>query len=275
MEYRNRELWAAFAAILLITLTYFVSTVWLGEVPHSSDWIGHGIGILGFLLMVMTETLYSWRKRSRNARWGRMSGWLNFHIFTGIVGPYMVLLHSAWRFNGLAGITLLLTGIIVASGFVGRYIYTAVPRTVDGVEVESSQLEGQISALQAQIQIQLQQWSQVNPAAAQLLASLQSNPESQAGGNRLIFTRGLARQRERRQWRALRRKLDPDLRAQAEALDDLVKRQNTLKRQVASLTTARRTLALWHAVHVPIGLALFTAAAIHIVAAFYYATLLR
>ena len=104
MEYRNRELWAAFAAILLITLGYFVSTVWLGEIPHSSDWIGHGIGILGFLLMVMTETLYSWRKRSRNARWGRMSGWLNFHIFTGIVGPYMVLLHSAWRFNGLAGI---------------------------------------------------------------------------------------------------------------------------------------------------------------------------
>ncbi|MBU4034462.1 MAG: hypothetical protein KKG34_06645, partial [Proteobacteria bacterium] len=35
------------------------------------------------------------------------------HIFTGIVGPFMVLLHSSWQFNGLAGVTLLLTGVIV------------------------------------------------------------------------------------------------------------------------------------------------------------------
>jgi hypothetical protein len=34
-------------------------------------------------------------------------------------------------------------------------------------------------------------------------------------------------------------------------------------------------MALWHTLHVPIGLALFTAAFIHIVAAIYYATLLR
>ncbi len=43
MEYRNRELWAAFAAILLITLTYFVSTVWLGEDTafERLDWSWH------------------------------------------------------------------------------------------------------------------------------------------------------------------------------------------------------------------------------------------
>jgi hypothetical protein len=34
-------------------------------------------------------------------------------------------------------------------------------------------------------------------------------------------------------------------------------------------------MALWHTLHVPIGLALFTAALIHIGAAIYYATLLR
>jgi hypothetical protein len=45
--------------------------------------------------------------------------------------------------------------------------------------------------------------------------------------------------------------------------------------QLASLTTARRLLALWHAVHIPMGMLLFSAAIIHIVAAIYYATLLR
>jgi hypothetical protein len=34
-------------------------------------------------------------------------------------------------------------------------------------------------------------------------------------------------------------------------------------------------MAIWHTLHVPIGLALFVAALIHIGAAIYYATLLR
>jgi hypothetical protein len=33
-------------------------------------------------------------------------------------------------------------------------------------------------------------------------------------------------------------------------------------------------LALWHAIHIPLGMVLFSAAIIHIVAAVYYATML-
>jgi hypothetical protein len=131
--------------------------------------------------------LYSIRKRSRSARWGRMSSWLQFHIFTGLVGPYLVLLHSSWKFNGLAGATTLLTAIIVVSGFIGRYIYTRIPRNLDGIEQESP-----------------------------------------LGGV-----------------------------------------------QAAALVRARRLLAIWHTVHIPIGVALFASAFIHIGAALYYATLLR
>src|SRR5512143_4098718 len=144
MAQSNRELWASFIAIVLITLGYLFVVITLGSVPAASEFFGHSLGIVGFLLMLFTETLYTWRKRSRSARWGRMSSWLQFHIFTGLVGPYMVLLHSSWKFNGLAGVVMLLTVIIVLSGFVGRYIYTAVPRTADGVEMESYALEGQI-----------------------------------------------------------------------------------------------------------------------------------
>jgi hypothetical protein len=139
----NKELWLAFIAILVIALIYISMLVWLNGIPAASDFFGHSIGILGFVLMLMTETLYSIRKRSRSARWGRMADWLDFHIFTGIVGPFMVMLHSSWKYNGLAGLVTLLMIIVVASGFIGRYIYTAVPRTVDGVEIEPGQLEQQ------------------------------------------------------------------------------------------------------------------------------------
>jgi hypothetical protein len=180
----SREIWLALIAIFATTAIYAIVTQEMDQVPPASALFGHGIGILGFIMMLMTETLYSLRKRSRLARWGKMSSWLQFHIFTGIVGPYLVLLHSAWKFHGLAGAVMLFTVVIVVSGFIGRYIYTRIPRTAEGQEA--------VAALGPQ-----------------------------------------------------------------------------------ALAHARRMLALWHAIHVPIGVVLFTTAFIHIGAALYYATLLH
>src|SRR5689334_10007541 len=134
----NRELWLAFFAMILITGTYGLFLFFTRKVPSASELFGHSLGILGFILMLMTETLYSLRKRSRSVRWGKMSTWLQLHIFTGLVGPYMVLLHTSWKFNGIAGITTLFTVIIVISGFIGRYIFTRIPRTLDGLEIEGT-----------------------------------------------------------------------------------------------------------------------------------------
>jgi hypothetical protein len=180
----NRELWLAFLAMILLTGGYGLVIVLTREIPPASELFGHGIGIVGFILMLMTETLYSLRKRSRSVRWGRMSTWLQLHIFTGLVGPYMVLLHTSWKFNGIAGITTLFTMIIVVSGFIGRYIFTRIPRTMDGLEIEG-----------------------------------------------------------------------------------------TLSQE--ALKQARSLLALWHTIHIPIGMVLFISAFVHIGAALYYATFLK
>jgi hypothetical protein len=138
------------------------------------------MGVVGMGLMLATETLYSLRKRARRVHYGRLHDWLSVHIFMGIFGPYLVLLHSAWAFNGLAGAAMLMTVLVVISGFVGRYIYTRVPRSADGSELPPA------------------------PAVA-----------------------------------------------------------------------ARRMLATWHTVHVPLGLAMFTAATLHALAGLYFATLGR
>ena len=180
----NIELWLAFLTCMFIGAGYGLVTIWMREVPAASEFFGHTLGIVGFILMLLTEILYSLRKRSRSAALGRMSTWLKFHIYMGLVGPFMVLLHSSWKFNGLAGATTLLTAIIVFSGFIGRYIFTRIPRTLDGLEIE-----GTLS-------------------------------------------------------------------------------QESLKR-------ARQMMALWHTIHIPIGIALFIAAFVHMGGALYYATLLK
>jgi hypothetical protein len=70
-------------------------------------------------------------------------------------------------------------------------------------------------------------------------------------------------------------RLDAAARAQARQLEALAARRRALQRPATSLATARRLLGVWHTVHIPIGVALFTAAFIHVGAALYYATLLR
>lgn len=180
----GRELWSAFFAAIIITGAYGAMLFFTRQIPPASELFGHSLGIVGFILMLMTETLYSLRKRSRSARWGRMSSWLQFHIFTGLVGPYMILLHTSWKFNGLAGVTTLFTVVIVISGFVGRYIFTRIPRTADGLEIEDSLSAG-------------------------------------------------------------------------------------------ALKNARHLMALWHTIHIPIGMVLFVTAFVHIGAALYFATFLK
>jgi hypothetical protein len=180
----NSELWAAVIVMILITALYGGVIFFTRAIPPASELFGHSIGIIGFIFMLMTETLYSLRKRSRSVKWGRMSTWLQLHIFTGLVGPYMVLLHTSWKFNGIAGATTLLTIIIVISGVIGRYIFTRIPRTMDGLEIEG-----------------------------------------------------------------------------------------TLSQE--ALKQARRLMALWHTIHIPIGMALFVSAFVHIGAALYYATFLK
>jgi hypothetical protein len=80
------ELWLAVFVCVLITGGYGAMVVLNQGVPAASELFGHTIGIIGFILMLMTETFYSLRKRVRFAAWGKLSTWLKFHIFMGLGG---------------------------------------------------------------------------------------------------------------------------------------------------------------------------------------------
>ena len=235
MPRRYRELWYALIAIVAITALYLVAYQRAGSFPAAYSLVGHGIGILGFILMLMTETLYSIRKQLTDARWGSMAGWLRFHMVTGLVGPYMVLLHTAVRFRGLAGVVMLLTIIVVVSGLVGRYIYTAVPRAIDGTEVEVSAVDRRIARAEV---------SSMGSGGLETASAVALAPSSLGDHH-------------------------------AEEMQTLVSRQRSLDRRLHRLAAERGTLAAWRSFHVPLTWVLFVTALVHIVAAVYYATLLR
>ena len=276
---RNRELLAALAAAVLVTPLYLYLA--RSGIPASGAAPAHWLGVIGMALMLATETLYSLRKRLRGVRFGRLRTWLSVHIFMGIFGPYLVLLHTAWHFQGLAGIATLFTVLVVISGFVGRYIYTSIPRTASGVELEANQVADEIAALNAR----LQDWLAGQPAtlrslAGQMLAtvpvaltstSLISEPGNAFETAPVQLPAGSLRAR----WRRELAQLAPGERRQVLELDKLLGRRAALDRQLGSLARARRLLALWHTVHVPLGMVLFAAATLHVLAALFFHTLGR
>ena len=144
----------------------------------------------------------------------------------------------------------------------------AIPRNADGMEIEAGELQRQIEVLEAEIG----GWLGRRPDVSKQLLRYSTVSESgsaQGIGNpfgELSYRINL--------WN-IRRKMDPQTRVQAASLAVLLNRRRSLDRQRVLLAQARRLMALWHTLHVPIGLALFTAAFIHIGAAIYYATLLR
>ncbi|HSN26488.1 MAG TPA: hypothetical protein VLT45_09385 [Kofleriaceae bacterium] len=111
--------------------------------PGSS--IGHALGIVGVLLMLATEVLYSIRKRARDRAWGPMSIWLRVHIVCGIVGPFLIALHTTGHLHGAGGWAAIATAVVVASGFTGRYLYTAIPRAAGGNELTPVEIEAALS----------------------------------------------------------------------------------------------------------------------------------
>ncbi len=265
---RKTELKAALITIIILTVVYIVYA--LLTTPRASSLFGHGIGIIGFILMLATETLYSLRKRTTLIRWGAMSRWLAVHIYMGIVGPYMVFLHTAWRFVGLAGITMLLTAVVVASGFVGRYIYTTVHRSLAGAELREDQLRAELEEVNRKIEQRLAE--QPEHVRQALRRVMESRPLPTDAGPKVLLLRLWDGIMFRWQFRRLTSRLPAADRTMIREMERLLLMRRALRMQAIALGTARGLLSLWHTIHVPLGMVLFTAAFLHIAFALYFST---
>ena len=264
----NFELKLSFFVVLFLALVYVGYE--LVTIPSGGNPFGHALGALGAVMMVMTELLYSLRKRTRLLNFGQMRHWLSFHIFTGIVGPSLVLMHTGMEFRGLAGLTMLLTVFVVASGFLGRYIYTAVPRTVAGVEVDRRTLEAELAKQRSALQV----WSANKSVQVQQLVAQETavSTTTTLSATAVLFHRYQTWQ-GRRQIKTAVSALNREEQSRLKEIERALRRQQRLVRQIQSLQTVRKMMGWWHTAHVPLGLTLFTAMTIHIVATIYYGAL--
>jgi hypothetical protein len=73
-----------------------------------------------------------------------------------------------------------------------------------------------------------------------------------------------------RAWQDAVAGLPPAQRDQASELAVLLSTRRRLRRQATALAKGRRLMVIWHALHVPLAVALFLSAFVHAVAALYF-----
>jgi hypothetical protein len=268
----------ALYALTIAAVIYLVGEGWgyyrlpLTERPHHalhesfkpSGSIGHGIGIIGSLMMIVL-LLYSMRKRARFMQQaGNIRYWLNYHIWLGVTGPTLVLFHTCFKFGGIVSISFWSMVAVVLSGVIGRYIYLQIPRSLSGHELSARDL----SEMDRDLQTQLAEFHGMDERMLAEIQSVTGADQATKPGLAGLVTWMSGDLKLRGRLRTLRR----DLRAAREVsardihrIVKLAKARATLRRRMAFLSQAHKLLHHWHVFHKPFAVVMLVIMVVHVI----------
>jgi hypothetical protein len=142
--------WLTAVAVILVIAGYGFSyySLGMGQRPFSpkhealrpSGPIGVKLGMLGVFMFFLIY-LYPLRKKwGWLARQGNSRHWLDFHIVLGTAAPIIIAFHSSFKFGNIAGMAFFSMLAVTLSGFVGRYLYSQIPRSLNAAELTKKEI---------------------------------------------------------------------------------------------------------------------------------------
>ena len=110
------------------------------ELLRPSGPIGIKLGMFGVLLFFLIY-LYPLRKKwGWLGRIGNSRHWLDFHVVLGATAPIVIAFHSTFKFGNIAGMAFWSMLAVTISGFVGRYLYSQIPRNLNAAELTMKEM---------------------------------------------------------------------------------------------------------------------------------------
>jgi hypothetical protein len=237
--------------------------------------IGLKLGVLGTVLFFIIF-LYALRKVIPwLGRWGSARHWMDFHVIAGITAPVVIAFHASFKFHGIAGIAFWIMVVVAISGFIGRYLYAQIPRSLNAAELSLNDLhlnERELAeALLGQSLYSEEQLNRVmsTPPAAHIrrIGPLLAIGEMIA----LDFQRPFRVAGLRRASCGFSKKLFSaggllsSGNQEVEHVVRLVRQKASLSKRVVFLDQSQRVFHLWHVIHRPFSYAFAVLAIIHIV----------
>ncbi|MUP36252.1 hypothetical protein [Labilibaculum euxinus] len=232
------------------------------QILKPSGIVGHGLGIIGSLLIIIGVFMYMVRKRiARFSRIGILKYWLEFHIFLCSLGPVLILFHTAFKFGGIVSISFWSMVAVVISGIIGRFIYIQIPRTIEGREL--SLLE--VRDTKTDVGALLKKEYNLNEESHQIIvASVAGNSDNNSGLLLFRLLRKMAKDRK------TYKKIDSELKrnklsqAERKKIKRLVIHEITLNRKIDRLNYMQKLFKYWHVAHLPFALVMLVILLIHV-----------
>lgn len=270
---------------LYLMLAALVGVAWhisrSGMLKPNSD-ASYWIAVAGGSMMLLLFS-YPLRKYVGFMRGlGKVKWWFWLHLFLGIAGPWLILVHSSFHIGSLnAGVAIVSMGIVVASGVIGRFIYVRVHRGLHGEQTSLHELRMRAGMVESNARSRLHFLPDVE---ARLLAFEQRSPLVKP--NLLTHLRQIAvlpiqqRLAYLRCVADARRRLRELATEQNWSADDLWRRERNARRlvdrylnavvRVSQYKAYERLFALWHIAHLPFVYLLIISAIVHVIAVHAY-----
>jgi hypothetical protein len=237
----------------------------LHEMFKPNGTVGLWYGIIGSLMIINGTALYSLRKRlAFLRRAGRLTHWLQFHIFLCTLGPYLVVVHTSFKFGGIASIAFWSMVAVVASGVLGRYLFLHIPRNITSrralLQAVHDRQRAIADGLTARASIKASALDQV------LALGRQRKPQGLAHALALSIHNQVS-------MRSLKRKIDARLAlagmaaADREQATKLVLKQIELEQHIGLLEPFQKMFAYWHVAHLPTSTLMVVVMFLHIIVA--------
>jgi hypothetical protein len=226
--------------------------------------LGHAAGIIGSLMMIFM-LFYSVRKRIKVFKnWGRLNRWLDIHIFFGIMGPLLVVIHTSFKVQGLVAVSFWSMVAVALSGVLGRYLYLQIPRDFQGEQLSVQGINDLKSDLAEDLKIGFK-------IDQNQLEKLERDLSLERKGNRgslrmllAIITDDLMRPFRMKKYRRryLRRMNLP--REVEDKILNLVLNRSLLNRKIAFLNQVQTLFHYWHVFHKPFAIIMYIIMLVHV-----------
>lgn len=220
---------------------------------------GHGLGIVGTLMVVVGVFLYIARKRYNFlSKYIRLKYLLEFHIFLCVLGPIMILFHTAFKFGGIVSVAFWSMVLVVASGVIGRFIYIQIPRTIEGRELTLNEVKN----MKDELSDILRNKTELNEQLIPIISGSSDHENPAFAGSSFIFKYF----EDRKTIGTVRRTLKRNgiARTERKSIIELIWKEISLANRISRLQTMQKLFKYWHVAHLPFALIMLIVLIIHV-----------
>lgn len=224
--------------------------------------MGHGLGIVGTLLILIGVFTYIGRKKKKFLpRVGVLKYWLEFHIFLCSIGPLLILFHTAFKFGGIVSISFWSMVAVVLSGVIGRFIYIQIPRTIQGRELSLVEIKDMKDNMSHGLKTK---YGLEDSIYETLLAATQKKFEfAEEGFISRIFKRMQYNKEVKAGVHTILKQTDLTAKDKKGVMK-LVNYEMTMNARINRLQTMQTLFKYWHVAHLPFALIMLVIMVIHV-----------